>query len=124
MEGALPAVTTNQPNDPTPKLYAMAAELALQNAMPTTPVKGKRKVEAGPTPPKQPTPKLIKKTQEQEANSQAKGKNNSQKPTQTTNVANRKLFVSRTTSKPLADPEGQEAKIFLAVATVLTECEC
>jgi len=80
-EGAPPGVTTNQPNDSTPKSYAKATAQAPQSAMPTAQVKGKRKAEAGPTPRMQSTMKLIKKTQEQPRSDQPKGNNNSQKPT-------------------------------------------
>ena len=123
-EGPPSGASANQRPDPTPKSYAKAAAQAPQSATPATPAKGKRKAQVGPRPPKQPTTKLQKKTQEQQANEQPKGKNNSQKPTQTSNVAKIKLFATRITAKPLADPAGEEAKISLAMATVLTGCEC
>jgi len=123
-EGAPSGASANQRPDPTPKSYVKAAAQAPQSAAPATPPKGKRKAEVGPTPPKQPTTKLQKKTQEQQANEQPEGKNNSQKPAQTSNIAKRKLLATRITAKPLADPAGEEAKISLAVATVLTGCEC
>lgn len=121
-EGAPPKNPGNQRTEP-PKTYAKAAAQAPQNAK-STPAKGKRKAEVGPTPPKQPTTKQAKKTQEPPADNQPKGKIPGREKTKSTNVARRKLFATRTVAKPLADTAGDEAKISLAVATVLNGCEC
>jgi len=123
-EGAPTGTTTRQRSEPAAKSYARAAAQAPQNATVATPAKGKRKAEVGPTPPKQQTTKIAKKAHEQQAISQPRGKNDSPKPKQVVNVARRKLFATRTTAKPLADPAREEARISLAVATVLTGCEC
>jgi len=123
-EGALIGTTTRQRSEPTAKLYTKAAAQAPRNATSATLAKGKRKAEVGPTPPKQQTTKVAKKTHEQQAINQTKGKSDSPKPKQVANVARRKLFATRTTTKPLADPAREEARISLAVATVLTGCQC
>jgi len=123
-EGAPTGTTTRQQLEPTTKSYAKAAAQGLQNATNATPAKGKKKVEVGPTPPKQQTTKIAKKTHEQQVISQPKGKNDSPKPKKVTKVAIRTLFATRITAKPLADPTREEARISLAVATVLTGCEC
>jgi len=103
-EGAPMGTTTRQRSEPAAKSYARAAAQAPHNATVATPAKGKRKAEVGPTPPKQQTTKTAKKTHEQQAISQPNGKNDSPKPKQVVNVARRKLFATRTTAKPLADP--------------------
>jgi len=123
-EGAPTGTTTSQRSESATKSYARVAAEASQNATNATPAKGKRKAEVGPTLPKQQTTKIAKETHEQQAISQPKGKNDSSKPKQVRNIARRKLFATRTTPKTLTDPTREEARISLAVATVLMGCEC
>ena len=78
----------------------------------------------GPTLPKQQTIKIVKKAYQQQAFNQPKGKSDRPKPKQVMNVARRKLFATRTTAKPLAVPAREEARISLAVPTVVMGCQC
>ena len=44
--------------------------------------------------------------------------------TRATKMAKRKLFATRDTAAPLADPTKEEAKITLVLADILTQCGC
>ena len=111
-----------------PKSYAETLAADAQPQDPQTPKRRnrKRKGRAGPTPPQPPQAKVARDGEE---TSNAKEESHGWKTvgttkTRATKMAKHKLFATRDTATPLADPTKEEAKIALALADILTQCGC
>ena len=125
---------TSEPVEKKEKTYAEAANTQSAKADPETPGgkggkkknKGKRKAEEGPTPSKAPPAKKTLKEGEKEAEPESKEwtKVNKKRPKKEQDVTKRKLFATRTTSKPFKNPAVDEARISVAIARTLLGCKC
>jgi len=107
--------------------YAQAVKNNNPEPGPKTPHKRnqKRKGSAGPTPPEKPMAKVAKGGEKKEVKDEPQGWKIAGPPKpRGAKATKRKMFATRMTAKPLADPAKEEAKIALSLADTLTRCEC
>ena len=109
------------------KCYAQVAKQTNDTTPETPPKRGrKRKGSAGLTPPQQPQAKTARdnnnntKSEESPAGWKIAGAAR----TKNSSPTRRKMFATRSTAKPLADPFKEEAEIAIALANTLTGCAC